>query len=36
MIGNAAERESQSGQLITDPASSRKREGVISGKLLGD
>lgn len=36
MIGDAAEREAQSGQLITDPASSRKREGVIQGKLLGD
>lgn len=29
MIGDVAEREAQSGQLITDPASSRKREGVI-------
>lgn len=36
MIRAAAEREAQPGQLITVPASGRKREGVIWGKLLGD
>ena len=36
MIGDAAEREPQSGQLITDPASGEKRDGVIRGNLLRD
>lgn len=30
MIGGAAEREAQSGQLITDPASRRERETGLS------
>lgn len=36
MTGEAVEREEQSGQLITATASSRQREGVIWGELLGD
>ncbi len=36
MIEEAAEREAQSGQLITDTAGNRKREEVIWGEVVTD
>ena len=36
VIGGAADRDAQSGQLITNAASRREKEGVIRGKVRED